>query len=166
MAAYLKPRRGKKNTAIDQDIILKRGEIFFEVPNTGVGSGQGNLKMGDGVTTYKNLPYYININDIMKDLIHVIEFKEIEVPCQANQIMTVDYNYPIPEGYRIAMGTVLYGGNNYGYIRTVQIRSTQEFSFRVRTEADIDLHLSSVWILIKTSLNIYDRVDAPVNVHI
>lgn len=59
MASYLRPRRGKKATAISQNIILKRGEIFFEVPDAGVGKGAGKLKMGDGSTAYSSLPYFM-----------------------------------------------------------------------------------------------------------
>ena len=58
MASYLRPRRGKKSTATSQAIVLKRGEVFFEVPDTGVGTGAGKIKMGDGTTTYANLPYF------------------------------------------------------------------------------------------------------------
>ena len=59
MASYLRPRRGKKSTAIAQNILLKRGEVFFEAPDTGVGTGAGNIKIGDGTTPYVNLPYFI-----------------------------------------------------------------------------------------------------------
>lgn len=61
MSSYLRPRRGKKSTAIAQltsSNPLKRGEIFFEVPDDGVGTGAGKIKMGDGVTTYADLPYF------------------------------------------------------------------------------------------------------------
>jgi hypothetical protein len=61
MASYLRPRRGKKSTAesqITSATPLKRGEIFFEVPDTGVGTGTGRIKMGDGVTPYSELPYF------------------------------------------------------------------------------------------------------------
>ena len=58
MASYLRPRRGKKATAISQNIILKKGEVFFEVPDGGVGTGAGKIKMGDGTTAYGNLPYF------------------------------------------------------------------------------------------------------------
>ena len=63
MANYLRPRRGKKTTAESQLTSanpLKRGEIFFEVPTAGVGTGAGNIKMGDGATAYASLPYFIN----------------------------------------------------------------------------------------------------------
>ena len=56
MASYLRPRRGKKATAESQNIILKKGEVFFEVPTGGVGKGIGKIKMGDGTTAYKSLP--------------------------------------------------------------------------------------------------------------
>lgn len=58
MASYLRPRRGKKATATSNNIVLKRGEVFFEVPDTGVGTGMGKIKMGDGSTSYANLPYF------------------------------------------------------------------------------------------------------------
>lgn len=58
MAASLRPRRGRRSTAISKGIVLKRGEIFFEVPDTGVGSGVGNIVMGDGITPYGDLPYF------------------------------------------------------------------------------------------------------------
>ena len=33
MASYLRPRRGKEATAKSQNIVLKRGEVFFETPS-------------------------------------------------------------------------------------------------------------------------------------
>lgn len=62
MASYLRPRRGKKATAIAQltaSAPLKRGEVFFEVPNGGTGTGAGKIKMGDGSTAYESLPYFL-----------------------------------------------------------------------------------------------------------
>lgn len=59
MASYLRPRRGKKATAEAQNIILKRGEVFFETPTTGVGTGIGKIKVGDGTTAYSSLPYFM-----------------------------------------------------------------------------------------------------------
>ena len=64
MANYLKPRRGKKSTAISQlssSTPLQRGEVFFEVPDAGVGTGAGKIKMGDGVHGYDDLPYFMDI---------------------------------------------------------------------------------------------------------
>ena len=63
MASYLRPRRGKKATATSQAITLKRGEVFFEVPTGGVGTGIGKIKMGDGSTTYSSLPYFASTED-------------------------------------------------------------------------------------------------------
>lgn len=58
----LRPRRGTRTTAISKQIVLKEGEIFFEVPSGGSGSGEGKLYMGDGVTTYENLPAFIDLS--------------------------------------------------------------------------------------------------------
>lgn len=60
MANILKPRRGKKSTAIAQELKLEKGEIFFEMPETGVGTGLGSIKFGDGNTVYRNLPYFFD----------------------------------------------------------------------------------------------------------
>ena len=68
MASYLRPRRGKKSTAISQNIVLKRGEIFMEVPDTGVGTGIGRIKLGDGTTAYQSLPYFMNLDDAAPDV--------------------------------------------------------------------------------------------------
>ena len=55
--AVLKPLRGTSSTLAN--VVLESGEIAFEYPSSGPGTGQGNIKMGDGSTTYNNLPDYI-----------------------------------------------------------------------------------------------------------
>ena len=61
--AKLKPRRGKAADAAN--IVLARGEVFFEYPSTGPGTGKGKIKMGDGTTKYSSLPDFIPYpNDI------------------------------------------------------------------------------------------------------
>ena len=64
MASFLRPRRGKRATAISQNIILKKGEVFFEVPDSGVGKGLGKIKIGDGTTGYNSLPYFLEPTDV------------------------------------------------------------------------------------------------------
>ena len=61
MAAYrsLKVRRGKRSTAENEHIILEKGELFFEVPEDGVGTGNGKIKIGDGETEYSKSPYFL-----------------------------------------------------------------------------------------------------------
>ena len=57
----LRPFRGTKGKAIENLTVenpLKEGEIFFEYPDTGVGTGGGKIKMGDGETSYDELPYF------------------------------------------------------------------------------------------------------------
>lgn len=64
-----RPRRGMKATAVRKGIILKKGELFFEVPDSGVGTGRSKVKLGDGVKTYDELPYAIDPDDCsIKDL--------------------------------------------------------------------------------------------------
>lgn len=64
MASYLRPRRGKKSTAESQALVLKRGEVFFECPDTGVGTGAGKIKVGDGSTAYSSLPYFLQQTNV------------------------------------------------------------------------------------------------------
>lgn len=53
-----RPHRGRRTTAVSKDFVLERGEIFFEYPETGIGTGPGKILMGDGVTKYSDLPYF------------------------------------------------------------------------------------------------------------
>lgn len=77
MISILRPRRGKKATAETQNIVLKRGEVFFESPDTGVGTGTGRIKIGDGTTPYKDLPYFIDTTNLNIDVDDsTIEFDE------------------------------------------------------------------------------------------
>ena len=61
MAIYLKPRRGTQSKA--SDLVLQKGEIFFEIPTSGEGKGLGKIKMGDGVTPYSDLPYFLTFTN-------------------------------------------------------------------------------------------------------
>lgn len=61
----IRPRRGVKslwNTYGDR--VYKLGEMLVESPESGVGTGVVNIKFGDGVTPYNNLPYGIKGEDI------------------------------------------------------------------------------------------------------
>jgi hypothetical protein len=68
MASYLRPRRGKKSTANSKNIVLKKGEVFFEAPDTGVGTGVGRIKVGDGSTAYSSLPAFMDLSAITYDV--------------------------------------------------------------------------------------------------
>ena len=56
----IRPRRSTKNQWEYANPILSEGELAFEVPDTGVGTGLVNIKMGDGVTAWNALPYAFN----------------------------------------------------------------------------------------------------------
>jgi hypothetical protein len=59
MSKIFKPRRGKASTmnGTKSSTVLAAGEMFIELPDTGVGTGICKMKMGDGVTAYGSLPY-------------------------------------------------------------------------------------------------------------
>lgn len=65
MGKIFRPRRGKNSTAKAQLKTgalgpLANGEVFFELPNGGAGTGEGKIIMGDGRTAYEQLPTFID----------------------------------------------------------------------------------------------------------
>ena len=87
MAATFRPRRGKKATAIANAIVLKKGEIFFETPDNGIGTGPGKIKMGDGITTYEQLPYFSDV-DISDSPVKFTEAADADVSTLLDTIVT------------------------------------------------------------------------------
>lgn len=57
--AKIRPRRGTATQWTNANPILVEGEIGIEVPTEGVGTGTVNIKFGDGVTPWNDLPYGI-----------------------------------------------------------------------------------------------------------
>ena len=58
--AIIRPRHGIKSLwDTYKNRIYAKGEILVESPESGVGTGHVNVKFGDGVTDYENLPYAI-----------------------------------------------------------------------------------------------------------
>lgn len=55
----LRPKRGRLATALSKNILLKEGELFIETPDGGFGSAKGKIKVGDGVTRYADLEYFL-----------------------------------------------------------------------------------------------------------
>jgi hypothetical protein len=92
MANYLKPKRGRRSTAEEQNFILKRGEVFFECPETGQGTGTGRIKVGDGTTAYTSLPYFLDpdnfVSDISTSAIIFTETSETNNTTLLNRIVT------------------------------------------------------------------------------
>ena len=56
----LRPRRGSASQWEYANPILSEGEMAFEVPETGVGTGAINIKQGDGQNSWNSLPYAFN----------------------------------------------------------------------------------------------------------
>jgi hypothetical protein len=94
MASFLRPRRGKNSTATSDGIILKRGEVFFEVPDTGVGTGNGKIKMGDGTTSYASLPYFLDGSGSGSGVIRLTEeeWEALTPEQQASGAYVVDFD--------------------------------------------------------------------------
>jgi len=58
----LRPRRATKAQWDYANPILDEGELVLEVPSSGVGTGLIKMKIGDGASNYKNLPYAMTPN--------------------------------------------------------------------------------------------------------
>ena len=72
MASYFRPLRGTRASALEQldgNAPLKNGEVFFEYPDGGPGSGPGKIKMGDAKgSPYSELPYFIDPTNMSGDV--------------------------------------------------------------------------------------------------
>ena len=64
MAKYLKPRRGSKANAYDQNIGLQKGELFMEFPNGYIGKEPGRLVIGDGASSYQSCNYATSATNV------------------------------------------------------------------------------------------------------
>lgn len=56
----IRPRRGTASQWYQANTILAEGEIGVEYPDTGLGTGQVKMKIGDGSTAWNDLEYAIN----------------------------------------------------------------------------------------------------------
>lgn len=57
MPDIIKPKRATKSVADKSDKVLEKDELLLISPNTGSGTGRYGVKIGDGVTPAKDLPY-------------------------------------------------------------------------------------------------------------
>ena len=69
----IRPRRSTRDEWEYYNPILAEGEMGIEVADTGVGTGTIKVKIGDGVTRWKDLPYAINLENI-EDSIESISY--------------------------------------------------------------------------------------------
>ena len=87
VSKIFKPRRGLKSTMASnakKGTVLSSGEFFVEAPDTGVGTGQHKIKIGDGTTAYSDLPYALG--DTSNDK---IEFSSNTATTVANALNSV-----------------------------------------------------------------------------
>ena len=57
----IRPRRSTRDEWEYYNPVLAEGEMGVEVPPTGVGTGTVQIKFGDGVTPWKDLPYGLSV---------------------------------------------------------------------------------------------------------
>ena len=128
MGKILRPRRGTANVMAGgrKDIVLAAGEIFFEMPNTGIGSGFGKIKMGDGQTPYKDLPYFLSNSTVSTDEVEIIPSNKNTVSAALNDIVSEK-----------TVGELI--GSIKQAIALTNSELTDNFDDRLTTKADADI---------------------------
>ena len=56
----IRPRRGKASEWFEENPVLEKGEFIVDVPEEGVGTGASKFKVGDGKSSYWELPYALD----------------------------------------------------------------------------------------------------------
>lgn len=67
-------------------LVLKEGELFFEIPDTGIGTGHSKIKLGDGKTPYSSLPYALG--DTENDTISFTEDASASVDAAVGKVVS------------------------------------------------------------------------------
>ena len=93
--AYVKirPRRGTPSQWEYANPILAEGEMAFEVPESGVGTGAINIKQGDGQTSWVNLPYAFNaanLNTKVDELINTVATYDATIANLSNSVAQME----------------------------------------------------------------------------
>ena len=93
--AYVKirPRRGTASQWEYANPILSEGEMAFEVPETGVGTGLINIKQGDGQNSWNNLPYAFNggvLNQRVTDLSETVASYDAAIASLTTKVNTME----------------------------------------------------------------------------
>lgn len=88
VSKIFKPRRGTASimAGTKKSTVLASGELFVEVPNTGVGTGASKIKIGDGTTAYSSLPYALG--DTSNDKINFSSNTSTTVAAALNSVVT------------------------------------------------------------------------------
>ena len=116
----LRPRRGSATQWEYANPILAEGEMAFEVPDTGVGTGAINIKQGDGQTAWVNLPYAFNaanLNNKVDELANTVATYDATITNLSNAVASME--------------------EQVQHIRKIDIQST---------EPTTDLVLGQIWI--------------------
>lgn len=88
--AKIRPRRGTASQWATIDPVLAEGEIGIEVPDSGVGTGAVNIKFGDGVKKWSELPYGIANVLTKSDVVDNLLSNRVDLPVSANQVRIVN----------------------------------------------------------------------------
>ena len=84
---YFAPHRGKVSVMTQKGtLVLKEGELFFEIPDTGIGTGHSKIKLGDGKTPYSSLPYALG--DTENDTISFTEDASASVDAAVGKVVS------------------------------------------------------------------------------
>ena len=73
--AKIRPKGGTTSQWNTANTVLGERELGFEYNDQGLGKGPVNLKLGDGATAWNDLPYAINMKDILTRLSNLETWK-------------------------------------------------------------------------------------------
>ena len=85
----LLPRRAKESvmkSPTKSVIVLEKGEMFVECSDDGIGNGHVKIKIGDGVTPYKDLGYAVG--DTSNDQITFQESSDTDIATIITNLIT------------------------------------------------------------------------------
>lgn len=133
----IRPRSGTASQWSTANPVLKEREIGFEVPDGGVGTGNVKMKMGDGVTTWNELPYAVPIYLSADDIV---------------QNATTDSETKIPSAKVVKnlQEQITKNANNINTLNTFQNNISEDYQPKIITEA-VTLTTNSNWATVEKS---------------
>lgn len=107
MGKFLRPRRGHETESIDENILLKEGEIFLEYPDDGgVGKSPGRIIIGSGSDRYNQKENASTESNVFKPF---ITDPQIYTPVYRDSNPSEEYRYDDGDRGAITLSNIIMG---------------------------------------------------------